>query len=157
MHAALRALVAASVVSGLGVATVAPAEAATPPLKFGRFVFNPAGTDRAGDNAQLNRETIVVTNTTARAIAVAGYRIKDAQNHTYVFPKGYTIGARKSVTVHTGKGRNTATDVYWNQTNYVWNNDRPGDTARLQKPTGAAVTSCGYSTAAQLRAGYRYC
>ena len=39
--------------------------------------------------------------------------------------------------IHTGKGRNTTIDLYWNEGNYIWNNT--GDTARLQTPANKVV------------------
>lgn len=142
------------VLAGLGVTigliathvgTIETASAATPALKFGRWVADPSGKD-VRTNAHLNRETIAVTNTTRTAITVAGYRVKDKQGHTYVFRKGTKIGAKKTVIIHTGKGTNTAGHVYWNQGNYVWNNT--GDTAYLQNTKGKTVFSCAYKKTA---------
>lgn len=120
--------------------TAAPSDAASV-LQLGRWVADPSGTD-VKTNAGRNRETIEVRNTSAKAIAVAGYRVKDRQNHTFVFPKGYVIKARSTVVVHTGSGTNTAAHVYWKQGNYVWNNT--GDTAYLQTPKGASLDTCVY-------------
>ncbi|CAN7238099.1 lamin tail domain-containing protein [Knoellia sp. LjRoot47] len=121
-----------------------PAGAATPPLKFGTFRADPAGNDLPMSTAKLNAEFIVVTNTTSRAIVLTGYKVYDAgRKHTYAFPKGYTLGARKSVTLRTGSGRTTATNAYWGKTNtYVWNNT--GDAATLINARGAKVHACTY-------------
>jgi hypothetical protein len=37
------------------------------------------------------------------------------------------VRAHSTVTLHTGSGRNTASNRYWRQDGYVWNNS--GDTA----------------------------
>ncbi|SDD32186.1 lamin tail domain-containing protein [Auraticoccus monumenti] len=117
------------------------AEAASA-VQLRTWVADPSGSDTRS-NSHLNKETIVLTNTTSKSVAMAGYRLKDAQNHTFVFPKGFTLKARASVTVHTGSGTNTGGHLYWKQKNYVWNNT--GDTATLLKPTGStALDRCTY-------------
>lgn len=119
----------------------APSHAATPPLKFGRWVVDLPGTDKA-TAANLNKEYIVITNTTTKAIGLRGYRVRDYKaKHTYTFG-AFTLGAKKSVTLHTGTGKNNATNVYWKQKNFVWNND--GDTAQLLNPKSKTVASCKY-------------
>ncbi|MFC6714512.1 lamin tail domain-containing protein [Branchiibius cervicis] len=118
-----------------------PGDAATPPLKFGKWFVDLPGTDKA-TAANLNKEYIVVTNTTTKAISLKGYRVRDYKaKHTYTFGT-FTLGAKKSVTLHTGSGKNNATNVYWNQRNFVWNND--GDTAQLLNTKSQTVASCKY-------------
>lgn len=118
-----------------------PGEAATPPLKFGKWFVDLPGTDKA-TAANLNKEYIVVTNTTTKAIYLKGYRVRDYKaKHTYTFG-AFTLGAKKSVTLHTGAGKNNATNVYWNQRNFVWNNDR--ETAQLLNTKSQTVASCTY-------------
>lgn len=120
-----------------------PGEAATPPLKFGKWFVDLPGNDAQGKtNAKLNAEYIVVANTTGKAIALKGYKVRDAKaKHTYTFGT-FTLGAKKSVTLHTGKGKNSSTNLYWGQDNYVWNND--GDTAQLINTRAQTVASCKY-------------
>lgn len=48
--------------------------------------------------------------------------------HTYSFPS-YTLSSKSTVTVYTGEGTSTATELYWQLGSPVWNND--GDTAYL--------------------------
>lgn len=57
---------------------------------------------------------------------MTNYTLKDAANHTYTFPDFTMSGSAR---VHTGAGMNNETDVYWNRSSGVWNND--GDTAFL--------------------------
>ncbi|MGD7788245.1 lamin tail domain-containing protein [Propionibacteriaceae bacterium Y1700] len=118
------------------------AEAASA-VQFGTFVNDPSGADRYGDNRQLNRETIVLRNTTNKTVNIGGYRVKDKQGHTYVVPKNFKLGKKASVTLHTGKGKNSSKHLYWNQRNYVWNNT--GDTAKLYPAKGSkALDTCSY-------------
>ena len=44
------------------------------------------------------------------------------------------------VTLHTGHGKNTATDLYWGQSTYVWNNT--GDKAILKNKAKTTVDTC---------------
>ena len=129
-----------------------PAEAATAPLKFGKWVADPPGNDLPANNVKVNREYISVTNTTSKTIALTGYRVRDKKGHVFVFHKGTSLGAKKTVRVHSGSGKNTATDVYWKQGFYVWNNG--GDTAYLEKPNKKLITTCTYKKNAT---GTRYC
>ncbi len=139
------------------VLTVAAVTAGTPraeaasSLRFGTFVADPSGTDKR-DNAHINRETIQVRNVGSKKITLAGYRIRDKAKHTFVFPKGFTLAAHATVTVHTGKGTNSRTNLYWKQGNYVWNNN--GDTAYLADTHGKTVATCTYK---KVKSGTKKC
>lgn len=142
MHRSVLAAVGASIaVLATNVVALQPATAATAPLVLGRWVADPAGADKP-NNTYRNRETIAIRNTTAKPLKVAGYRVRDKQKHTFVFPRGYILGARKTVTLHSGKGTNTAGHVYWKQGQYVWNNT--GDSAYLQTSSGKTLDTCTY-------------
>lgn len=139
------------------VSTTDVASAATRPVKFGKFVADYAGTKVADlpiTNTKLNGEYIQVTNTTSKAIVLTGYTVRDNGNkHTFRFPAKFTLGAKRTVTVHTGPGRNTSSDLYWGMTkSYVWNNS--GDTARLYNAKGALVHQCTY---VKVASGTKYC
>ena len=123
--------------------TMAPAAqaAVAKPLDVVSIKYDPAGKDRR-TNAAINQEYMVVKNTSGRTIDATGYRIKDAANHTFVFPRGTRIGAGKQVVIRTGKGTNSSTTLYWKQGNYVWNNT--GDTLRLLTPQGRQLEKCIY-------------
>lgn len=127
---------------------VAPGEAATPPLKFGKwFVDLPGRGADKGTPANLNKEYIVITNTTKKAISLKGYRVRDrGAKHTYTFG-AFTLGAKKSVTLHTGSGKNNSANVYWGQRYFVWNNN--GDTAQLLNAKAKPVTTCTYTKPAR--------
>jgi len=142
MTPARRALAVAAAALVPVATAVAPAEAASA-LQFRTFVADQPGADLPVSNTKLNREYIQVKNTGRTAITMTGYQVKDAENHTFVFPRGFVLKAGVTVTVHTGKGTNSATHLYWKQGNYVWNNTR--DTARLLNRTGARLDVCTYT------------
>lgn len=150
-------LAASAVATGMALPLAAPAHAATT-VKFARFYADQPGADTPYTTTRLNREYIQVKNVSRSTIAMSGYTIRDRGNkHIYRFPSTFRLGAGRTVTVHTGPGRNNATDLYWGMRSMVWNNT--GDTATLMRGS-AKVTSCTYTpTRAQLNAktGYKNC
>lgn len=134
--AVLAAVTAASALT----ATHAPTAAATGKIKFTKLYADSPGTDR-GSNKSLNAEYVVVHNGGSKKIKLAGYKIKDKSGHTYSFPSSFSLKAGRSVTVHTGHGTNTASNLYWKQNWYIWNNTT--DTAYLVK-SGTRKDTCTF-------------
>jgi micrococcal nuclease len=95
------------------------------------------------DNENLNDEWARITNQAATPVDLAGWTLKDTSaSHRYSFPGGFTLEAGASVTVRTGCGTDTPTDLHWcNEGSAVWNNS--GDTAFLLDPAGNIVDSLG--------------
>ncbi|KUG57446.1 hypothetical protein AVL62_13565 [Serinicoccus chungangensis] len=146
---ALATAVALGLTLALGAGPVPSVEAASG-LRFTTFVADPSGKDDRS-NAHLNREKITVKNTGRSTVSLSGYTVKDKQNHTFTFPKGVSLKSGKSLTVHTGKGTNTSTHLYWGRGNYVWNNT-PGDKATLRNSRGSVQDTCTF-TASKHRSG----
>lgn len=138
-RAAVSAVVATATATGVAVGVVGPVESA-PAVRFTTVQYDQPGNDLPVTNFKLNGEWIRVKNTSRRPKLLAGWKIKDNTGFTFVFPRGYRLGAGKTVTIHTGKGSNRAGHLYWKQGNYVWNNT--GDKARLITAAGGAVDSC---------------
>ena len=126
---------AATLLASWGPVTTVPAEAA-PTVSITAVQYDSPGSDRGG-NASLNAEWIRITNTTATKKVLTGWTLRDIARHVYRFPT-FTLGAGKSVRVHTGSGANSATDLYWAMHWYVWNND--GDKAILKTASGTVVS-----------------
>lgn len=139
-------LAAASALTGL--ATAAPAQAAGS-VHLTEIYYNSPGPD-TGSNASLNAEWVTIKNSTSRAVSLKGWTLTDASRHTYAFP-AVTLGAGRTVKIHTGHGTNRSTDLYQQRGWYVWNNDK--DTATLRKP-GRTVDTCSYNNRHQ---SYVYC
>lgn len=116
-----------------------PADAASPVLLAKTQYDSPGSDDRS--TASLNAEYVTVRNTTTRAVALTGWTLRDAANHVYRFPS-FTLGAGKSVIVHTGRGTNSASHLYWGSGAYIWNND--GDTAYLRHSAGSTLDTCAW-------------
>ena len=141
-----RVIAAAAICLGLAAAVglATPASAATPRILITKVLVNPSGSDTTA-NSQLVREYITVKNTTGAAISLRSWTIRDKANHVYTFGT-FSLGAGASVTLHTGKGTNTATHRYWGLGWYVWNNT--GDAAYVRDSAGKAVDSCSWGSVA---------
>jgi hypothetical protein len=132
------AAVLAAVAAAIAVTTVQlPSASAAGTVKFTKLYADSPGSDR-GSNKSLNAEYVVVHNGGHKSVKLAGYKIKDKSGHTYDFPSSFALKAGRSVTLHTGHGRNTAASLYWNQSWYIWNNTT--DTAYLIKKTSRLDT-----------------
>jgi len=134
----LRLAAAGALVIGCVAAT--PAEAATPPVKITRVYYDSPGSDRGG-NTSLNAEFVVLKNTTKKAIQLQNWILRDKNGFKYRFPR-FTLKPGKTVTVHSGKGRNTTTHLYWGRSWYVWNNT--GDTAYIYRRDGNRIHYCSW-------------
>ena len=86
----------------------------------------------------LQNEWVSIRNTGVAPIQMAGCTISDESIHVYTFPS-FVLAAGATVTVYTGNGTNTATDLFWGLGSSVWNNT--GDTATLKRPDGSVISS----------------
>ncbi|MEU4394147.1 lamin tail domain-containing protein [Kribbella sp. NPDC023855] len=139
------AAVASAVAAVVGLATVPLPAMAASTIVLSGIQYDPAGTDTR-TNAHLNQEFFTIRNLSTRPRNLSGFRVKDVANHTFVFPAGYVLAGRTTAIIRTGRNRNTATTLYWNQYNYIWNNT--GDTARFQTPAGVTFDWCSYTAMA---------
>ncbi|MFJ2177080.1 lamin tail domain-containing protein [Streptomyces sp. NPDC087851] len=115
-----------------------------------KIYYDSPGTDKRS-NASLNAEYVQIRNTTSKAVSLKGWTLVDASNHRYVFGT-YSLGKGKTVTVRTGKGKDTAANRYQNRAAYVWNNDK--DTATLKKANGTKADTCSYNST---KVDYKMC
>jgi len=98
--------------------------------------------DAAGnDHYNLNDEYIVLKNIGGTSINLERWVMKDKENHTYVFPS-FELLPGATVTIRTGSGTNTATDLYWGSKRAIWNNK--GDTVYLYGPNNNLVATKGW-------------
>lgn len=134
---------AAASLTALPLTFAASSEAATmPAVKISYVFFDSPGADKGG-NASLNAEYVRITNTTGTARSLKGWTLRDRSGHVYTFGT-FTLKARATVTVHTGKGTATSAHRYYNKTWYVWNNT--GDTASLRDSRGKTAHTCSWKT-----------
>ncbi|MCD9194231.1 lamin tail domain-containing protein [Streptomyces albireticuli] len=131
-----RTVAAAAAAGAVLAGGAVPSSAASPAAGFGAVQYDSPGKDTRS-NASRNAEWVTIVNKTGRTLDLTGWTLSDAERHTYRLH--LKLGAYKAVRVHTGSGRDTATDVYWGSGNYVWNNDR--DTATLRDARGRTVAT----------------
>ena len=87
-----------------------------------------------------NQEYVKITNKGTTAIKMKGWKIKDEdKKHIYSFPSSYILKAKSTATLKSGKGKNTASTLYWNKYSFIWNN-KEGDTAYLYNSQGKLVS-----------------
>jgi endonuclease YncB( thermonuclease family) len=72
--------------------------------------WNPPGPDQR----RLDGEWIRVRNeSTTQSLPLRGWWVRDSMLHLYRFSRSTTLTPGQTITVHTGRGRNTATNRYW--------------------------------------------
>ena len=135
------ALAVPAVALTLGFLAPVSADAAVPAVRITQIQYDSPGSD-TGSNASLNTEWVRITNTTSVNRSLTGWTLKDKQGYTYRFPT-FTLKAKASVYVYTGKGSATSAKRYYNRTWYVWNNT--GDSAYLRDSKGVLKDSWTFS------------
>jgi hypothetical protein len=133
-------LVAVTGAAGL-LAIASPAEAASA-IQIYRVYYDSPGKDTRS-NSSLNAEYVVLKNTGSSGKSLKGWTLRDKSRHVFTFP-AFTLGAKKYVTIHTGRGTRTGSHLYWGSRAYVWNNN--GDTAYLRYAGGTAADSCSWGS-----------
>jgi hypothetical protein len=120
-------------------------------VRIKEIYYNSPGADTRS-NTSLNAEWVLLRNTATKAIALKGWTLRDTSSHVYHFPSTFKLGAGHSVKVHTGKGSNTSSNLYWGSGSYIWNNDK--DTATLKRANGTVADKCSYNNSS---ASYVFC
>ena len=93
------------------------------------------------DNENLNDEYVAFGNVCNSPFALAGWKVKDSSNKVYSFPS-ISLEAGSNLTLHTGKGLNNKTDLFWGSSQGIWNN--AGDVLYLQDPDGSLALEYPY-------------
>jgi micrococcal nuclease len=125
---------------GLWAPDACGSDAPLPSITVTDYTYDPAGPDQDS----LDEEWIALANRGPTTQDLAGWILRDeSTQHRYLFPSGFTLTSQGRVTVHTGCGLDTATDLYWCSSGPVWSNG--GDTVILQLPDGTVVARTRYS------------
>jgi competence protein ComEC len=110
----------------------------------GRLAVAEINADAEGDDREnLNGEYVVLENTGEESLELSGWQLEEGAGRTYTFPDGFSLGPGERVTVYTGSGTDTDTELYWGQDGPVWNND--GDTLTVIDAGGDTVLEESYS------------
>lgn len=88
--------------------------------------------------ASWEDEWVEIENYGEVAQDFTGWTLQDLQEHVFDFPEGFILEPGGAVTVHTGVGDDTATDLYWDMGSPIWNND--ADVATLMDDEGNVVS-----------------
>jgi len=80
----------------------------------------------------LNAEWVVVRNAGTEPLNLASWQLKDSNKNTFTFPN-LTLNNGGAVQIHTIAGTNTVIDLYWGETQPVW---QSGEEAQLLDPSG---------------------
>ena len=143
----IRTLLVACLVVGASLIAL-PADAAGS-VQFRKIRYDSPGTDR-GSKTSLNAEYVVIKNTGTTTRTLTGWTVRDKAHHVYTFPS-FKLKPGKSVKLHSGKGSNTSSNLYWDRGWYVWNND--GDKAILRTSSRTLKDTCTWGDGI----GYKNC
>lgn len=80
----------------------------------------------------LNAEWVVVSYKGKDQINLANWELRDEDRHVFIFPQ-LILHPNGAVQVHTASGTNTVIDLYWGESNPVW---QSGEEAQLYDPSG---------------------
>ena len=94
------------------------------------------------DANNLNDEYITYENTGDGPLDLSGWTVTDDSNTTYTFPDGFTLDPGARVTLYTGSGTDTDTELYWGRANEVWNNG--ADTMTVENADGEIALQRSY-------------
>jgi LysM repeat protein len=84
----------------------------------------------------LAAEQVILTNLSGQ-VNLAGWTMTDGEGNKFTFPN-LTLLSNGEVTVHTSKGTNTPTDLYWGQAESRWSK---GKVAYLRDPAGKLIAT----------------
>jgi hypothetical protein len=80
----------------------------------------------------LNAEWVVVSYTGEDQINLANWELRDEDRNVFVFPQ-LILHPEGAVQIHTASGTNTVIDLYWGESEPVWES---GEKAQLFDPAG---------------------
>jgi len=116
---------------GAAFASSAPSQSCVA-VSIPALVCAPQGEDQA-----VAGEFVQLRNDGRAALPLEGWKLCDLDdNHCYEFG-AVTLARSASLTVWSGGGSDTSTDLYWNHPQPIWNND--GDVAALRDTSGELI------------------
>jgi len=80
----------------------------------------------------LNAEWVVVSYKGEDQINLANWELRDSDRNNFVFPQ-LVLHTNGAVQIHTASGTNTVIDLYWGESEPVW---QSGEQAELYDPSG---------------------
>ena len=99
--------------------------------------------DTAGEDLKDPQENVVFENTGDTDLDLTGYSVSDATSKQYQFSDGFSLQPGDQVTLFSGTGDDTDTELYWGRTGTaIWNNG--GDTVNVVNDSGTTVIQESY-------------
>ena len=80
----------------------------------------------------LTAEWVIVRNAGGESLNLSDWQLKDENRNIFVFPN-LTLNTGGAVQIHTTSGTNTVIDLYWGESESVWES---GEEAQLLDPSG---------------------
>lgn len=109
----------------------------------GNLIVDGVHADADGyDHDNLDDEYITLKNNGGSSLNIGGWTVSDSADHTYTIPPGFTLDAGESVTIYTGSGSNSDSELYWGSDSAVWNNG--GDTIIVMTDSGETAVNYEY-------------
>ncbi|APE95411.1 lamin tail domain-containing protein [Halodesulfurarchaeum formicicum] len=100
--------------------------------------------DAEGDDREnLNDEYVVFSNTGDSSLDLSGWTVTDEVGTTYTVPEGVTLDPGTDLTLRTGSGDDTESELYWGSESAIWNNG--GDTVIVRDDNGSIITEESYN------------
>jgi len=93
-----------------------------------------------GVSYQGEDQWVEIANEGTGSMDLTGWVLINAKDQMYSFPASFTLKAGSLVRVHSGKGSNTAFDLF--NSSLVWN--EKGDTATLKDAAGTVASEYNY-------------
>jgi micrococcal nuclease len=106
-------------------------------IEIVNFHYNAKG----NDNENLNDEYVIFKNVCDFSIDMNNWEIKDEATNIYRFSE-FSLLPHATVTLYSGSGIDSVTELYWNSRRAIWNN--VGDTLYLRNSNGNLVLSQSY-------------
>ena len=91
---------------------------------------NPPGRD----DRHLDQEYVAFKNDGTDAVEISGWSVEDEAGNTFRFPEDTVLKSGDRITLHSSRGENTESDVYWGADRPVWSN--AGDTILVRDADG---------------------
>ncbi|WP_267491236.1 lamin tail domain-containing protein [Halapricum desulfuricans] len=101
--------------------------------------------DAQGAELEAPQENVIFENAGSGSLDLSGYTVEDDTDgfNSYDFPDRFTLQPGETVTLFSGEGTDTETELYWGKTGSgVWNNG--GDTVFVFDADGTTVIEQSY-------------
>lgn len=91
---------------------------------------NPSGRD----DRHLDREYVTFKNDGEETLDLSHWSVEDEAGNAFTFPEDTVLKAGERITLHSGSGEPSASDVYWGGDRPRWRN--AGDTVLVRDAEG---------------------